>query len=165
VGTSSEIEKLARNVFNLEASLSLSIGMRAIVIKQFGETELPWEDFAVIPESYATAWMCMLRNLEIAKDQTPVICGATSALGRAALHIGADVGVHIIATIRKKARFEALKELGAHRVEIEAPDLSERIAGRKRIEAVLDLIGNTTFMDSLQMLRRGSLKSTPHLTT
>ena len=119
------------------------------------KTDLPWEDFAVIPESYATAWTCLLRNLEIAKGQTLVIRGATSALGRAALNIAADVGAHVIATTRKQARFEALKELGAHRVEIEGPDLSERIAERKRIDAVLDLVGNTTFMDSLRMLRRG----------
>ena len=83
------------------------------------ETDLSWEDFAVIPESYATAWTCLLRNLEIAKGQTLVIRGATSALGRAALNIAADAGAHIIATTRKKARFESLKELGAHRVEIE----------------------------------------------
>jgi NADPH:quinone reductase len=119
------------------------------------KTDLPWEDFAVIPESYATAWTCLLRNLEIAKGQTLVIRGATSALGRAAVNIAADVGAHIIATTRKKARFEALKELGADRVEIEGPDLSERIAESKRIDAVLDLVGNSTFMDSLRMLRRG----------
>jgi NADPH:quinone reductase len=119
------------------------------------KTELPWEDFAVIPESYATAWTCLLRNLQIAKGQTLVIRGATSALGRAALNIAAEVGAHIIATTRKKARFEALKELGADRVEIEGPDLSARIAESKRIDAVLDLVGNSTFMDSLRMLRRG----------
>jgi NADPH2:quinone reductase len=119
------------------------------------KTDLPWEDFAAIPESYATAWTCLLRNLEIAKGQTLVVRGATSALGRAAVNIAADVGAHIIATTRKKARFEALKELGAHRVEIEGPDLSERIAERKRIDAVLDLVGNSTCMDSLRMLRRG----------
>jgi NADPH2:quinone reductase len=119
------------------------------------KTDLPWEEFAVIPESYATAWTCLLRNLEIAKGQTLVVRGATSALGRAALNIAADIGARIIATTRKQARFEALKELGAHRVEIEGPGLSERIAERKRIDAVLDLVGNTTFLDSLHMLRRG----------
>jgi NADPH:quinone reductase-like Zn-dependent oxidoreductase len=59
------------------------------------KTDLPWEDFAVIPESYATAWTCLLRNLQIAKGQTLVIRGATSALGRAALNITADVGADI----------------------------------------------------------------------
>jgi NADPH2:quinone reductase len=119
------------------------------------KTDLPWEEFAVIPESYATAWMCLLRNLEIAKGQTLVVRGATSALGRAALNIAADVGAHVIATTRKQARIETLKELGAYRVEIEGPDLSERIAEKKRIDAVLDLVGNTTFLDSLRILRRG----------
>jgi NADPH:quinone reductase-like Zn-dependent oxidoreductase len=63
------------------------------------------------------------RNLEIKKDQTLVIRGATSALGRAAVNIAADAGAHIIATSRKKERFEALHELGAHRAEIEIPKL------------------------------------------
>jgi NADPH:quinone reductase len=118
------------------------------------ETELSWEDFAVIPESYATAWTCLHRNLEIAKGQTLVIRGATSALGRAAVNIAVDAGAHVIATTRKKQRFEALKELGAHRAEIETPNLSELIPERKKIDAVLDLVGNSTFMDSLRMLRR-----------
>jgi NADPH2:quinone reductase len=109
----------------------------------------------VIPESYATAWTCLHRNLEIKNGQTLVIRGATSALGRAALNIAADAGAHIIATTRKKERFETLLKLGADRAEIETPKLSESIAERKQIDAVLDLVGNTTFMDSLRMLRRG----------
>src|SRR6201988_2692341 len=116
------------------------------------ETELSWEDFAVIPESYATAWTSLHRNLEIKEGQTLVIRGATSALGRAALNIAADAGAHIIATTRKKERFQTLLELGAHRAEIETPKLSQSIAERKQIDAVLDLVGNTTFMDSLSML-------------
>jgi NADPH:quinone reductase len=119
------------------------------------KTDLSWEEFAVIPESYATAWTCLHRNLEIKKGQTLVIRGATSALGRAAVNIAADAGAHIIATTRKKERFETLHELGAHRAEIETPKLSQSIAERKQIDAVLDLVGNTTFMDSLSMLRRG----------
>ena len=118
-------------------------------------TDMPWEDLAVIPESYATAWTCLLRNLEIKKGQILVIRGATSALGRAALNIAHDVGATIIATTRKKERFGVLKELGAQRCEIETPDLSKTLRDSKKVDAVLDLVGNTTFMDSLQMLRRG----------
>ena len=119
------------------------------------ETQLSWEDFAVIPESYATAWTCLHGNLEIAKGQTLVIRGATSALGRAAVNIAVDAGAHVIATTRNEQRFEGLKELGARRAEIETPSLSELIPERKQIDAVLDLVGNSTFMDSLRMLRRG----------
>src|SRR6516162_10622216 len=79
------------------------------------KTDLSWEEFAVIPESYATAWTCLHRNLEIKKGQTLVIRGATSALGRAAINLAADAGAQIIATTRKEARFEMLYELGAHR--------------------------------------------------
>jgi NADPH:quinone reductase len=119
------------------------------------KTDLSWADFAVIPESYATAWTCLMRNLKITRGETLVIRGATSALGRAALNIAADAGAHIIATTRKKERFDSLLELGAARGEIERPDLSKHIAERKHIDAVLDLVGNTTFMDSLAMLKRG----------
>jgi NADPH:quinone reductase-like Zn-dependent oxidoreductase len=119
------------------------------------ETDLSWEELAVIPESYATAWTCLHRNLEIKDGQTLVIRGATSALGRAAINIAVDAGAQVIATTRKKERFATLLELGAHRAEIETPKLSESIAERKKIDAVLDLVGNSTFMDSLRMLRRG----------
>jgi NADPH:quinone reductase-like Zn-dependent oxidoreductase len=119
------------------------------------KTELSWADFAVLPESYATAWASLIWNLKIAKGETLVIRGATSALGRAAVNIAADVGAKIIATTRKKERFDSLMELGAARAELETPDLSKRIPERKRIDKVLDLVGNTTFMDSLAMLRRG----------
>jgi NADPH:quinone reductase-like Zn-dependent oxidoreductase len=52
------------------------------------------------------------------------------------------------ATTRKKERFDTLRELGAHRAE-ETPKLSQSIAERKQADAVLDLVGNTMFMDSL----------------
>jgi hypothetical protein len=38
-------------------------------------------------------------------------------------------------------------------VELEGPDLSSRISERKEIDAVLDLVGNSTILDSLA--RRG----------
>ena len=119
------------------------------------KTDMPWEELAVIPESYATAWTCLLRNLEIKKGQTLLIRGATSALGKAALNIAHDIGAKIIATTRKKERFNILKDLGAERCEIESRNLSSKLPDSKQIDAVLDLVGNTTFMDSLRMLRRG----------
>jgi len=33
------------------------------------ETKLPWEELAAIPESYATAWICLFENLRLAKGQ------------------------------------------------------------------------------------------------
>jgi NADPH:quinone reductase len=119
------------------------------------ESDLPWEELAAIPESYATAWTCLFRNLELTRDQTLVIRGATSSFGLAALNMAVDAGAKVIATTRNRERFKKLEDLGAHRVEIEGPDLSKRIAEAKRIDAVLDLVGNSTILDSLWMLRRG----------
>ncbi len=48
-----------------------------------------------------------------------------------------------------------LKGLGAAGVELEGPDLSTRIAGVKTFDAVLDLVGNSTLLDSLAIVRRG----------
>jgi NADPH2:quinone reductase len=40
-------------------------------------------------------------------------------------------------------------------VEVEGPDMSKRIAEAKKLDAVLDLVGNSTILESLNMLRRG----------
>jgi NADPH:quinone reductase-like Zn-dependent oxidoreductase len=119
------------------------------------ESDLPWEELAAIPESYATAWTCLFRNLELTKDQTLVIRGATSSFGLAALNMAVEAGAKVVATTRNRERFQKLEKLGADRVELEGADLSKRIAEAKRIDAVLDLVGNSTILDSLRMLRRG----------
>ena len=117
-------------------------------------TDLPWEQFAVIPESYATAWTCLYGNLQIKKGQTLLLRGATSALGQAALNIAANDGLNVIATTRNKARFEKLLGLGAQRVEIEGPDLSKRLPETKKVDVVLDLVGNSTLLDSIAIPHR-----------
>jgi NADPH:quinone reductase len=119
------------------------------------EVDLPWAELAAIPETYATAWTCLFRNLKTEKGQTLVIRGATSSLGQAAVNLAANAGTKVIATTRSAARFAMLDGLGVSRAEIEGPDLSKRIAEAKHIDAVLDLVGNSTVLDSLAMLRRG----------
>jgi NADPH:quinone reductase-like Zn-dependent oxidoreductase len=118
------------------------------------ESELSWAELAAIPESYATAWTCLHRNLELKSGQTLVLRGATSALGQAALNIAAHAGANVIATTRNPDRAQKLTALGARRVELERPDLSRHIA-EKRVDAVLDLVGNSTILDSMAMVRRG----------
>jgi NADPH2:quinone reductase len=119
------------------------------------DVDLSWADLAAIPETYATAWTSVFRNLRIAKGETLVIRGATSALGQAALKLAVNAGARVIGTTRDPDRFAMLTELGAERGEREGPDLSNRIPEAKRIDAVLDLVGNSTILDSLDMLRRG----------
>jgi NADPH:quinone reductase len=118
------------------------------------DSGLPWEELAAIPESYSTAWTCLHRNLELSRGQTLLLRGATSALGQAALNIAADAGANVIATTRNPDRISRLMALGARQVELECPDLARHIPA-KRIDAVLDLVGNSTLLDSMAMVRRG----------
>jgi NADPH:quinone reductase-like Zn-dependent oxidoreductase len=119
------------------------------------EANLPWAELAAIPETYATAWTCLFRNLDIQPGQLLVIRGATSSFGQAALKMAVNAGVRVIATTRSRERFTLLEKLGAERCEIERPELSKHIAEAKKIDAVLDLVGNSVLLDSLAVLRRG----------
>ncbi|OBI96444.1 zinc-binding alcohol dehydrogenase family protein [Mycobacterium sp. 1465703.0] len=119
------------------------------------ESELPWSDLAALPETYAVAWTCLFRNLNLKSGQTLVLRGATSSFGQAALKMAVAAGARVIATARSSGRFPMLQELGASRVEVERRDLAAHIAEAKHIDAVLDLVGNSTILDSLDMLRRG----------
>jgi NADPH:quinone reductase-like Zn-dependent oxidoreductase len=116
------------------------------------ESALPWADLAAIPETFATAWTCLFRNLELADGQSLVIRGATSSFGQAAVKLAVRAGARVTATTRNPERFALLEALGAAHCEREGPCLSERLAP---VDAVLDLVGNSTILDSLALLRRG----------
>ena len=119
------------------------------------DSELPWPQLAALPETYATAWTCLFRNLDLKAGQTLLIRGATSSFGRAAVGMAVAAGANVLATARSRERFETLEKLGASRVEIDRRDLAAHIAEAKEIDAVLDLVGNSTILDSLDLLRRG----------
>jgi NADPH2:quinone reductase len=119
------------------------------------ESDLSWSDLAALPETYAVAWTCLFRNLSLTAGQTLVVRGATSSLGQAALKMAVAAGARVIATTRSRGRFAMLEELGASRVELERRDLAAHLPEAKQIDAVLDLVGNSTILDSLDILRRG----------
>ena len=63
----------------------------------------------------------------------------------------------MIATTRSAARAAALEALGAKQVLLEGADLARRVREThpEGIDAVLDLVGNSVVLDSLQAARRG----------
>ena len=120
-------------------------------------TLLSWADLAAIPETYATAWTCIHRNLRLEPGQTLLVRGGTSALGQAAINIAAHHGAKVIATTRRRDRHAGLARIGAEIVLPETPILSEatRNFAAEGIDAVLELVGNSTVLDSMKALRRG----------
>ena len=73
------------------------------------ETKLPWDELAALPESFATAWVCLYENLKLAKEHVLVVRGGTSALGQAALNIAADAGATVLASTRSELKSTLLK--------------------------------------------------------
>jgi NADPH:quinone reductase len=120
-------------------------------------SDLSWENLAAIPESYATAWTALTGILAIGEAQIVAIRGATSALGQAAVNIAAHAGARVIATRRNPSRAAMLERLGANEILLESAELAKRVRERhpQGIDAVLDIVGNTTVLDSVAMLKRG----------
>lgn len=121
------------------------------------ESDLAWETLAAIPESYATAWTALTGNLRLAAGDTLLIRGASSSLGQAAVNIAAHAGARVIATLRNIDRAAALTAAGAQHVTVEQPQLSERLRELHPggVDAVLDIVGTSTILDSLRALRKG----------
>lgn len=121
------------------------------------ESNLPWAELAALPESYATAWTCLHRNLELRASQILLIRGATSALGQAAVNIAAHAGARVLVTTRRADRFPMLQAMGAESALLESAELSKRVRELhpRGIDAVLELVGNSTLLDSMAAARPG----------
>ncbi|KAK4156959.1 hypothetical protein C8A00DRAFT_40647 [Chaetomidium leptoderma] len=121
------------------------------------EGVLPWAELAALPESYCTAWTCLFRNLGLKMGQRLLIRGASSAFGRAALNLAVDAGAVVTATTRSEGKFAELKALGAADAVLEGAGLPGRLreSGREdRFDAVLELVGNSTVVESLTLVKR-----------
>lgn len=121
------------------------------------QTNLDWGTLAAIPESYATAWSCLFANLRMQPGQVLFVRGGTSALGQAAIDIAGQAGITALTSTRSESRVALLTELGAARVLIENGKLSEEVRSLypDGIDGVLELIGNSTMLDSLRMATKG----------
>ncbi|KAJ7708291.1 hypothetical protein B0H17DRAFT_917158 [Mycena rosella] len=121
--------------------------------------QLGWARLAALPETYATAWTCLFRNLGLQPGERLLVRGATSAFGMAAVKLAVNKGAVVSATGRSPERTEELKALGVHEVlREEGGALTERLIleGRK-FDKVLELVGNSTVVGSLKLLRRGGI--------
>ena len=116
-----------------------------------------WERLAAVPESYATAWSCLFDNLSLKHGDTILIRGATSALGLAALDLARYAQAKAIATVRTREREPLVRLNGACEVLMEDGNVADalRAVAPQGVDAVLDLIGTSTLLESLRLTRRG----------
>ena len=124
------------------------------------ETSLGWAELAAIPESYATAWSCLHENMQIKAGDTVFIRGGTSSLGQAAINIATNIsGVDVFASTRSAANEKLLISLGCSEVLLENENLSEQLRKNhpEGINSVMDIIGNSTLLDSLKMVKKNGI--------
>jgi NADPH:quinone reductase-like Zn-dependent oxidoreductase len=117
------------------------------------QTDLSWEQLAVVPEVYSTAWTCLFTILELQRAESLLIRGATSTIGQAALHLAVDVGATVTATTRQQDRFQMLRQMGASSVKIEQDNLQAQFDSPPRFDKVLNLVGNRVLVESIALAR------------
>jgi NADPH:quinone reductase-like Zn-dependent oxidoreductase len=119
-------------------------------------TALDWEPLAALPESYATAWVLLHHNLNIKSGQTVLVRGGTSALGQAVINWARLEGAKVLASTRSRERFPILTNLGGEPW-LDQPELADSVRKQmpEGVDAVVELIGNRTLLDSLKLARYG----------
>ncbi|WP_433755181.1 zinc-binding dehydrogenase [Nocardia sp. CA-135398] len=122
-------------------------------------TTLPWDVLAALPETYLTA-QGSLDALGVVPGGRGrlLIRGGTSSVGMAAASIASGYGIETAATTRRQDKVDALTATGVDHVLL---DTGESLtAGVHAIwpegpDYVLDLVGTSTAVDSLRLVRRG----------
>lgn len=123
------------------------------------ETELSWEILGALPEMLQTCHGSLHTGLEVQAGETLLIRGGTSSIGLATLALAKHAGLNVISTSRSEAKVHVLEAAGADEVVVDAGNIAERVRAShpRGVDRVLELIGTTTLLDSLQCARPGGV--------
>jgi NADPH:quinone reductase-like Zn-dependent oxidoreductase len=122
-------------------------------------TTLPWDVLAGLPETYLTA-QGSLDALGIVSGgrERLLIRGGTSSVGMAAASIASGHGIETAATTRRQGKTDALTAAGVDHVLVDdGGPLSTSVHAiwPEGPDYVLELVGASTTVDSLHLVRRG----------
>ncbi len=126
---------------------------------QILQSSLDWQTLGSLPEMMQTAWRSLHHSLKIQADDTLLIRGGTTSVGLAAAAIAKNKGLHVIATTRQHNRREELLSLGIDDVIIDDGNVRGplRALHPNGADKVLELVGTTTLLDSLQCTKTGGI--------
>ena len=115
------------------------------------ESDLPWERLAAVPETYFTAWGSLFECLQLKKEDTLLIRGATCALGYAAIQIAKALGCKVIATTHRESKLPLIAD--ADETMLDDGQLSGKIKATKALE----LVGARSIRDTLRCMVKGGI--------
>ena len=122
-------------------------------------TTLPWDVLAALPETYLTAQGSLDALGVVPGGQGRLLIrGGTSSVGMAAASIASGYGVRTAATTRRHGKIDALTAVGVDHVLVDAGGsmaASVHAVWPGGPDHVLDLVGASTAVDSLRLVRRG----------
>lgn len=116
-------------------------------------TDLAWEIFGALPETYLTAWGAIHESIQLQAGASLLIRGGTSAAGQACISIAKDMGCTVLATTRSDKKAEKLHSAGVDHVIIDkgeslVSDINQAVPGG--VDGVVEFIGiEASIKDSL----------------
>ncbi|MAC76610.1 MAG: zinc-binding dehydrogenase [Rhodobacteraceae bacterium] len=105
-----------------------------------------FETAAAFPIAYGTSHLALDHRARMQPGETLLVLGAAGGVGLTAVEIGKLMGARVIACARGADKLEVARAAGAdHLIDIEAPDLRDRIIALGRADVVYDPVGGAAF--------------------
>ncbi|MGV6848682.1 MAG: NADPH:quinone oxidoreductase family protein [Marinibacterium sp.] len=113
-----------------------------------------YETAAAFPIAYGTSHLALNHRARMQPGETLVVFGAAGGVGLTAVELGKLMGARVIACARGAGKLEVARAAGAdHLIDIESPDLRERIKDLGGADVVFDPVGGAAFRAAFRAAR------------
>lgn len=118
---------------------------------------LAWSVLGALPEMVQTAWSSLNTALRAKSGETLLMRGGTTSVRLTAAILAKQSGLRVLATSRREDRSAMLLKNGADEVFVDGGEIAHAVRDMHPdgVNKVLELVGTTTLLDSLQCAAMG----------